>query len=350
MTRSKRKWEHIKYALLEPEKNSHGFNDITFIHQSLPDLALEDVNLNHKIGELVLSSPIFINAMTGGGGTRTKDINSQLAIIAREAGLAMAVGSQMAALKDSAERESYEIVRKENPDGIIIANLGSEATVAQAQNAIDMIQANAIQIHLNVVQEITMPEGDRDFTGALLRIEKIVKEVGVPVIIKEVGFGLSMETVKKLQSVGVCIVDIGGYGGTNFASIENGRRTESLSFFNDWGIPTAVSIAETKAAAPAMSIIATGGINSSLNVMKSLALGADTVGMAGFFLKQLIENGMDASIQTTKVLHDEIRYMMLALGKRTIKEIQTTPIMISGSTHHWLNERGINTKSYSQRS
>jgi isopentenyl-diphosphate Delta-isomerase len=350
MTRSKRKWEHIKYALLEPEKNSHGFDDITFIHQSLPDLALEDVHLNHKIGELSLSSPIFINAMTGGGGDRTKDINRQLSIVAREVGLAMAVGSQMAALKDSSERDTFHIVRKENPNGIIIANLGSEATVEQAHSAIEMIQANAIQIHINVVQEITMPEGDRDFKGALQRIEKIVEKVDVPVIVKEVGFGMSMETVEKLQSVGVSIVDVGGFGGTNFASIENARRSESLSFFNNWGIPTAISIVEAKSVAPELYVMATGGINQSSDIMKSLALGADTIGMAGFFLKQLLEYGVEATIHSTKALHDELRFMMLALGRRTIKDLHSTPIIISGQTHHWLNERGINTKSFSQRS
>jgi isopentenyl-diphosphate delta-isomerase len=349
MTRAKRKWEHIRYALLETEKNSHGFSDVSFIHQSLPDIGLKDVSLSHQVGELNLSSPIFINAMTGGGGKRTTDINGQLAIIARELGIAMAVGSQMSALKDPTERISYQIVRKENPDGVIFANLGSEATVEQAKLAVDMIEANAIQIHLNVVQEITMPEGDRDFSRALLRIEKIVNKLNTPIIVKEVGFGMSLETVSQLKSIGVSIIDVGGFGGTNFASIENARRDDALSFFDEWGIPTAISIVEAKSISSSIAIFATGGINNSLDVVKSIALGADAVGMAGFFLKQLLEKGIEETVIKTKNLHDDIRYMMLALGAPNIRALQTVPLIMSGYTHHWLNERGIDTKKYSQK-
>lgn len=350
MTRAKRKWEHIKYALLEQGQNhSHGFSDVSFVHQSLPDLALKDISLNHKIGELSLSSPIFINAMTGGGGERTTAINRNLAIIAQELGMAMAVGSQMSALKDSSEIPSYQIVRKENPKGIIFANIGSEASVDQAKLAVEMVEANAIQIHLNVVQEITMPEGDRDFRGALKRIEAIVNHLNIPVIAKEVGFGMSMENVEKLQSVGVAIVDVGGSGGTNFASIENARRDEPINFFNDWGIPTAISIVEAKTIPSSLSIIASGGIKNSLDAVKSIALGADAIGMAGFFLKLLLEKGIDETLAETRKLHDEIRYMMLALGSQSIGDLQSVPLIISGFSHHWLNERGINTKIYSQK-
>jgi isopentenyl-diphosphate Delta-isomerase len=347
MSRAKRKWEHIKYALIENEHNhSHGFSDVSFVHQSLPDLALKDISLNHCIGELPLSSPIFINAMTGGGGSKTTSINGNLAIIARELGLAMAVGSQMSALKDAAEKSSYQIVRKENPSGIIFANLGSEANSDHAKRAVEMIEANAIQIHLNVVQEITMPEGDRDFKGALKRIEQIVNHLEIPVIVKEVGFGMSMETVKALDSIGVSAVDVGGFGGTNFASIENARREEALSIFEDWGIPTTISIVEAKSVNHSLPIIATGGIKNSLDIVKSLALGADAVGMAGFFLKNLLEHGIEETLVNTKKLHDEILYIMLALGAENIKALQTVPLIISGYTHHWLSERGIDTKFY----
>lgn len=350
MTRAQRKWDHIKYALKDNEQNdSFGFSDISFIHQSLPDLALNDIRLDHRIGELNISSPIFINAMTGGGGSRTTTINGNLSIIARELGLAMAVGSQMSALKDAAEKESYQIVRRENPSGMILANLGSEASVDQAKQAIDMIEANALQIHLNVVQEITMPEGDRDFKGALKRIEQIVNSLELPVIVKEVGFGMSMETVALLKSIGVTAVDIGGYGGTNFASIENARRELPLSFFNDWGIPTAISIIEAQSVDDALPILASGGINSSIDAVKSIALGADAVGMAGFFLKNVLESGVEEAIDKMKQFHNEIRYMMLALGANSISSLQTVPVVISGRTHHWLTERGIDTKQYSRK-
>lgn len=145
----------------------------------------------------------FINAMTGGGGEKTLHINEQLAYVAKQHNLAMAVGSQMAALKDESEAASYKVIRKVNPNGIFFANLGSEATIEQAERAVDMIEANALQIHLNVIQELTMPEGDRDFTGVLQRIEKIVLNSKVPVIVKEVGFGMSKETMQQLANVGV---------------------------------------------------------------------------------------------------------------------------------------------------
>jgi isopentenyl-diphosphate Delta-isomerase len=349
MTRAQRKWDHIKYALKKNELNdSYGFSDITFVHQSLPDLALNEIRLDHRIGELNLSSPIFINAMTGGGGSRTTNINRSLSIIARELGLAMAVGSQMSALKDPTERESYQIVRRENPTGIILANLGSEATVDQAKQAVDMLDANALQIHLNVVQEITMPEGDRDFKGALQRIEKIVNHINLPVIVKEVGFGMSMETVALLKSIGVAAVDVGGYGGTNFASIENARRELPLSFFNQWGIPTPISILEAQSV-DTLPILASGGIHSSMDAVKSIALGADAVGMAGFFLKYVLESGVEEAIDKMKQFHNEIRYMMLALGADSISALQTVPVVISGRTHHWLTERGIDTKPYSRK-
>ncbi|MHC0036101.1 type 2 isopentenyl-diphosphate Delta-isomerase [Pseudoneobacillus sp. C159] len=348
MTRARRKWEHIKYALRENEI-VHGLNDVSFVHQSLPDSSFKDISIENRFGELSLSSPIFINAMTGGGGERTAEINGKLALIAKELGLAMAVGSQMAAIKDPFEKNSYQIVRKVNPFGLIFANLGSEATVEEAKYAIDMIEANALQIHLNVVQEITMPEGDRDFQGALQRIENIVKRISVPVIVKEVGFGMSMETVEKLYSIGVSYVDIGGFGGTNFASIENSRREEQLIFFNDWGIPTAVSIVEARSVSSTIAICATGGINSSLDCLKALALGADAVGMAGFFLKNVIQYGIEETISKTRSFQDELKFMMLALGAQNIKSLQATPIIISGKTHHWLNERGIDTKKYSQK-
>lgn len=174
MVRAKRKLDHIEYALSTGQSRTHGFHDIDFVHQSLPNSSYDTITCETKIGELSLSSPIFINAMTGGGGEQTLHINEQLAYVAKHHNLAMAVGSQMALLKDEREAASYKVVRKINPNGIFFANLGSEATVEQAERAVDMIEANALQIHLNVIQELTMPEGDRDFTGVLQRIEQIV--------------------------------------------------------------------------------------------------------------------------------------------------------------------------------
>ncbi|MBM7651456.1 type 2 isopentenyl-diphosphate Delta-isomerase [Neobacillus cucumis] len=349
MSRSERKWDHIRFALENRQNRSTVFDDIKFIHQSLPNINVSDVRLNDVIGELSLSSPIFINAMTGGGGEKTYQINKQLAIAAKHTGLAMAVGSQMSAIKDKQERYTYEIVRKENPNGIVIANLGSEATIEHASLAIDMIGADALQIHLNVIQELTMPEGDRDFTGALKRIEQIVGRVNVPVIVKEVGFGMSKETVELLYSAGASIVDVGGSGGTNFAEIENKRREKSFPFFNNWGISAPISILEAASIAPEIPIIGSGGFTSSLDIAKGIAIGASAIGMAGFFLQILIEEGLEALVEGIETLHRELTMIMTALGAKSISDLKKAPLIISGEIHHWLNQRGIDTKLYSQR-
>ncbi|WP_040345816.1 type 2 isopentenyl-diphosphate Delta-isomerase [Neobacillus bataviensis] len=349
MSRSERKWDHIRFALQNRQNSSSVFDEIKFIHQSLPNISVNDVRLDHSIGELSLSSPIFINAMTGGGGEKTHRINKELAIAAKSTGLAMAVGSQMSALKDKGERYTYEIVRKENPNGIIIANLGSEATVDQAKMAIDMVAANALQIHLNVIQELTMPEGDRDFTDALKRIDNIVNKVDVPVIVKEVGFGVGKETVESLSSVGVAAVDVGGAGGTNFAEIENKRRDRMISFFNEWGIPTPISIMEAANASEKISVIGSGGFNTGLDIAKGIAMGANGIGMAGSFLQILVEQGVEALEEEIESLHKELVLIMTSLGAKTISDLQKAPLIIFGETFHWLNQRGIDTKQYSQR-
>ncbi|WP_226666893.1 type 2 isopentenyl-diphosphate Delta-isomerase [Metabacillus litoralis] len=347
--RAERKIEHIQHALSTGQKRSNGFNDLTFVHQSLPNLSISNIDLSTTVGELTLSSPIFINAMTGGGGEDTVIINEALANAAKETNIAIAVGSQMSAIKDNRERPSYEVMRRVNKNGVIFANLGSEASVDQAKAAISMIEANAIQIHLNVVQELVMPEGDRDFTNAMNRIEKIVNEIEVPVIVKEVGFGMNREVARQLIDIGVTAIDVGGYGGTNFSQIENKRRKQVLSYFDEWGITTAASIAEVNSTGKDISILGSGGIQTSLDLAKAIALGASASGVAGYLLKIFIEKGYDDLVLEIKNMLEDLTFIMTALGTKTIIELQKAPIVIGGSTHHWLTERGIDTKRFSNR-
>jgi isopentenyl-diphosphate delta-isomerase len=341
LSRTQRKLDHIKHALKIGQEGSNGFHDITFVHQSLPDRSVEEVDFQSFIGELSLSSPIFINAMTGGGGEETKKLNRDLAIAAKETGIGMAVGSQMAAIKDPTQVDTYSVVRKENPNGIIIGNLGGEATLDQAKRAVEMLEANALQIHLNVIQELTMPEGDRSFKHTLKRIETISSGINVPVIVKEVGFGMSKETVEKLVSVGVSIIDVGGFGGTNFAKIENERREKVLSYFNHWGITTACSLLEAKSVDAPISIISSGGIRDSLDIAKSHALGADAVGLAGHFLKIYKQQGLELLIEEIRTIQEDLRLIMTALGTRNISELKKAPIVIEGKTYHWAIQRGL---------
>ncbi|MGE5704391.1 MAG: type 2 isopentenyl-diphosphate Delta-isomerase, partial [Clostridia bacterium] len=283
MSRSSRKWEHIKHALATGQSGKQGFDDIMFIPNSLPNICYVNIDLQTNLAGFALSSPILINAMTG-GSEQTAEINRKLAVIAREKGLAMAVGSQMAALREPRHAYSYQVVRETNPDGIIFANLGAECTLEQARQAVAMIDANALQIHLNVMQELLMPEGDRDFCGYLDNIERIASKLDVPVIVKEVGFGMSRTTIGELVGAGADAIDVGGAGGTNFAKIENRRSPHPLHMFDEWGLSTAQSLLEaSEIERGAAEVIASGGIRNGLDVVKSLALGATAVGMAGTF-------------------------------------------------------------------
>lgn len=345
MTRASRKLDHIRYALSIGQSGRNGLNDIRFVHNPLPETSLADISLATRIGDLVTSSPILINAMTG-GALETEEINYGLAVAARETGVAMAVGSQMAAVRDASLADSYRTARRANPDGLLFANLGSEATPEHAERAVDMIEADAIQIHLNVVQELVMPEGDRSFDGMLRRIEAIASRSSVPVIAKEVGFGMTKEAAARLASVGVAAVDCGGRGGTNFAAIENARRERSLAWFDDWGNATSVSILEAKAALPNGGVIASGGIRSGLEAAKSIALGADAVGMAGAFLKSLREDGVDALIRSIRQVHEDLTLVMAAVGASDIPGLQRSPVVIFGETASWCEARGIDVRRY----
>ncbi|RXT14042.1 type 2 isopentenyl-diphosphate Delta-isomerase [Ammoniphilus sp. CFH 90114] len=350
MQRTSRKNDHIKYAIQTGQSGHHGFADVKFVHNCIPQTSVSDISMDTTFGGLQLSSPIVINAMTG-GASETFEINRKLARLAKVSNLAMAVGSQMAAIKDPSVRDSYTIVREENPDGIILANLGAEATPDQALEAIEMIAADGLQIHLNIMQELIMPEGDRDFRGVLTRIEKIVRAVNCPVIVKEVGFGMSQESISTLSHTGISAIDIGGAGGTNFARIENARRSIPLDMLNDWGLTTVQSLLEASSSVieNRIDIMATGGIQNGLDVAKSLALGASTVGMAGRFLHFVTQYSEEEAILAVDHLHEQLRLVMAAVGVKETKQLASCPLVISGESYHWAQMRGIDCHVFSRR-
>ncbi|CAG7641386.1 type 2 isopentenyl-diphosphate Delta-isomerase [Paenibacillus allorhizosphaerae] len=347
-----RKLEHVHHALQLGPGGNNGFGGVKLLPNCLPDISSDQIALKSRIGELTLSSPIIINAMTG-GANETEEINRELAIAARETGLAMAVGSQMSAIKNPEVASSYQIVRKVNPNGLVFGNLGSEATVEQAERAVEMLRADALQIHLNVMQELIMPEGDRHFTGMLERIGAIVRQTGVPVMVKEVGFGMVRESVESLISIGVKMIDVGGAGGTNFAAIENARRGQPMGWLNDWGCNTAISLLEAieaiHRANTDVSLLATGGISHAVDVCKALTLGASAVGIAGAFLKVQRTKGTAALIETVAAMHDELRLLMTAMGAGSIGALRTKPVVIVGEPERWCSARGISTEVYARR-
>ncbi len=349
MSRSARKWEHIRHALAALPSGNQGLDDVHFIPNSLPNICYGNIDIQTRLGAIVLTSPIIINAMTG-GAEPTTGINQKLAVLARERKLAMAVGSQMAAWRDPAVADSYRVVRKENPGGVIFANLGAEASVEQAKWAVEMLEADALQLHLNVMQELLMPEGDRDFRGYLDHIEWIASALSVPVIVKEVGFGMARDTIRQLCGAGVTIIDLGGAGGTNFAQIENRRGTRPFAMFESWGLSTVQSLLEAgESGCGHAAFVATGGLRHGLDIAKALALGASAVGMAGFFLRLVQTETLEGCLAAVDELHEQLRIAMTALGAPTVADLRRVSLTIGGETAVWAAQRGIDCARYALR-
>ena len=345
-----RKDEHVELAQkLYKGENISDFDNIKFVYNSLPQMNLEEVDIKTRVAGLELDFPFFINAMTG-GSENTKAINEKLAIVSKETGLAMASGSLSAALKNKDLRDSFEIIRKVNNKGIIFANIGAEYSVEKAKRAIEILDADGIQIHLNPIQELIMPEGDRDFTNWLRNIEDIINGVNVPVIIKEVGFGMSRETIKQLYNIGARTIDISGTGGTNFAIIENHRRKgKEYSYIEDLGQSTVISLLESQEYINHVDIISSGGVRNPLDIVKSLGLGGKAAGLSGFFLKEILENGVESTIEIINNWKEEIKAIMTILGCRTIPELLNTDILVGGNVKDWCEAREISYKTLANR-
>lgn len=346
--RQSRKLDHLKYSLsLSDGPGVSGFADIGLVHNCLPNLAWDELSLSSSIAGIGIHHPLIINAITGGAHD-VAVVNERIAEFACQTNTAMAVGSQYAALEDPEVQQSYKIVRKKNPNGIIFANLGAHATVQQAQMAVEMIDADALQIHLNVAQELMMTEGDRDFSGYVTNIAKIVEKVNVPVIIKEVGCGIAKEQAHLLTEIGIGAIDVGGMGGTNFLAIEAARSQlpiapETLC----WGIPTAISAIEIMSVIPKhVDMMVSGGIRTALEVVKSLALGGVAVGMATPIVRMLYEKDMEYTISWFQHFLHEIKCYMLLSGAANINDLVKVPVIITGYSKEWLTARGIDTNKY----
>lgn len=351
MARQSRKLDHLKYSLLfDDGPITNGFGDFSLVHNCLPDLAWQNISLNTAVGGLMLHHPLIINAITG-GAEDVIQINELFAALALHTNSAMAVGSQYAGIEDAAVEKTYAVVRKINTDGIIFANLGAHVTAEQAKQAIDMVEADAIQIHLNAAQEITMSEGDRNFFGYFRNIADIVNKVNVPVIVKEVGCGIAREEAQALSLIGVKAIDVGGSGGTNFLAIEAARsRTKLSADYLGWGIPTAVSAVEVSEVLPEdMDLIVSGGIRTPLEAVKALVTGGSAVALAAPFIRLLREKGIDHTVKWIKNFLEELERYMLLLGVGQVKALSSAPLVITGHSAEWLTARGIDIKKYAAR-
>lgn len=339
-----RKDDHIKLAC--EQYNAHaesGFEDVRFIPNALPQLALSDVDTSVSVFDesTKWDTPLYINAMTG-GSKKGENINESLARVAAKTGLAMASGSLSAALKNPRLAGTFSVIRRFNPHGFVMANVSAGVSAEQAIKAVEILQANALQIHLNAAQELVMSEGDRDFSAWLNNIEAIARELDsmkVPVVVKETGCGMSAHDVLRLKNVGVHAVDVGGRGGTNFVAIENARRgrKSDYEFLDSWGLTTVESLLDIAQCdeilceprdssdscnSARMQVFASGGVRTPLDVVRSLRLGASAVGVAGEFLHTLINEGEDALVEQIESWKAQIRVIMALLGCKNIEDLR----------------------------
>lgn len=339
-----RKDDHIKLACEQYNAQAEsGFEHVRFIPNALPQLALSDVDTSVSVFDesTKWDTPLYINAMTG-GSKNGENINESLARVSAKTGLAMASGSLSAALKNPRLAGTFSVIRRFNPHGFVMANVSAGVSAEQAIKAVEILQANALQIHLNAAQELVMSEGDRDFSAWLNNIEGIVRELDsmkVPVVVKETGCGMSARDVLRLKNVGVRSVDVGGRGGTNFVAIENARRgrKSGYEFLDSWGLTTVESLldiaqcdeilCEPRDCADScdsarMQVFASGGVRTPLDVVRSLRLGASAAGVAGEFLHTLINEGEDALVEQIESWKAQIRVIMALLGCKNIEDLR----------------------------
>jgi isopentenyl-diphosphate delta-isomerase len=353
----KRKAEHVQVALKQEiaAPQSAGWQDIRLIHQALPEVDRDAIDTSMNFLGHRLRYPILISAMTGGHPDVTA-INRNLARTAERYGLALGVGSQRAGIVNPQVAHSYAVTREAAPGAFLIANVGAPQlirqargepfTLAQVRSAIAMIEANALAVHMNSLQEAAQPEGDQRARGEAQALKELIAHIGLPVIAKETGAGICREQALLLKSCGVAAIDVGGAGGSSMSAMESVRSAERGDtrahaigrLYRDWGIPTPISVVE--AASAGLPLIATGGVRSGLDVARALALGASLVGMAFPFLQAASES-FEAVCEFTEGLIAELQVAMQLSGSASIAELRQAPVVVTGESYHWLRLRGF---------
>ena len=359
----KRKADHIRIATsynVQARKNTTGLEDIHLIHRALPEVDREKIDLSITVFNHRFAAPIMVSAITGGTGEARK-INATIATVVEEFGLGMGVGSQRAALEDKRLEKTFAIVRKKAPTAFLVANIGGVQLargyhIKEAKKAVEMIDADALAIHLNPLQEAVQPEGETSFKGVLEKIGEVAKELGKPIIVKETGAGIAAEEARKLEAVGVKGIDVSGAGGTSFAAVEYFRAKGGRNIYHrrlgdvfwDWGIPTAISIVEVTQTVK-IPVIASGGVRSGLDAAKALALGASLASLAQPALQAAIE-GVKKTRKMLRLLIEELRNAMFLVGAENPQQLQKAPLVITGKTAEWLRLRGFDIEAYARRS
>lgn len=364
MTTSDRKIEHLLLCV-EKDVEAHrlhtglrasGFDDIDLVHNCLPEIDKKSLDMEIEFLGKKLRTPFLIASMTG-GHPDTAAVNAALAGAAEELGIGIGVGSQRAAIEDPSLEDSFRIVRDKAPDAFICGNVGAaqlgEFGIEGIERAVEMIGADAMAIHLNFLQEAIQPEGNVDASGCLPAIKKVCRELSVPVIVKETGAGIAHPQAVAICEAGASALDVGGLGGTSWAGVETYRaqkRGDLLSehlgkqFWN-WGISTAASIVESSISIP---VIATGGVRSGMDAAKCIALGASLCGIALPLVAPALKGQKDV-VEKLLLIIEELRAAMFLCGRSTVEELGNTPLVITGKTKEFLEQRGFETAKFARK-
>jgi isopentenyl-diphosphate delta-isomerase len=356
-TIEQRKLDHLEIASSAAGQTtrSAGFEDVHLVPASLPELALDEVDLTTPLLGCRLSAPVMVAGMTG-GHPAAREINGVLGEVAGALGIAVGVGSQRAALVRPELADTYSVMRERGPGAFIVANVGVAQLVeqpgsavlgsAELERAVEMVGAQALALHINIVEEMVQTEGDRNAGGLLRAIERATGACSVPVIAKETGAGLVGESGAALVRAGVAALDVGGAGGTSFALVEaaraeraGDRRGARLGrAFGGWGVPTTCAILENRS--HGVAVIATGGVRSGLDVVKALSLGADVVAVGKPAIQAALD-GPDALAEWLTALIEEVRVALLLCGCRTPAELRNRPPVVTGFTREWAVQRRL---------
>jgi len=335
---------------VQARKVRSGFEDLIFVHRALPEIDKDEISVSKAFLGKQMKAPIILSAMTG-GVKEAEQINLVLAEVAERLGLAMGVGSQRAAIENGSLVGTFRIARDVAPSIPLIANLGASQLrdgwgVKEALKVVDMIEADALAIHLNSLQEATQPEGEPRYRNILSKIREVKEGLTVPLIVKETGAGISSEDANRLEEVGVDILDVAGAGGTSWAAVEYYRAEEFGDAvgirlgktFWDWGIPTAASLMEC-AKSTSLPLIASGGVRSGLDAAKAIALGAGLVGIALPLLKPATEGRKELQTEIELIIN-ELSCAMFLTGVRDLEELRQAPLVVKGALKDWFSSRG----------
>ena len=324
-----RKDEHIRYAL-EHRSEYNSFDEVELVHCSIPKYNLEEIELKTRFAGCEFAVPFFINAITGGSENARK-INQKLARVANECGILFVTGSYSAALKN-VQDDSFEIVKRENSDLKLATNIGIDKDYEAGIKAIEALNPLFLQVHVNLMQELIMVEGSRNFGEWENNLQKFVQNINIPIVLKEVGFGMTEATVKKGIKLGIKTFDISGRGGTSFAFIENMRRENRLHYLDNWGQTTVSCLLNLKNYVDKVEVIASGGVRNPLDIVKSLVLGAKAVGISKVILELVVKYEVEKVIEIVENWKNECRMIMCALNANNIEELRNVKYILYGKT------------------